>query len=479
MRRFVALFSTSLFVAALLMGPGAGVAAAATTSAAGFPCAPRGTIAGSPTTTLSTVTIDTTTPANSNLACYFRGTSVPSSFGGPCQYENATLRIDFRSRLLINLFGSGRLLCWGGTIAYKTDLTITKTDGSATAVPGDSTTYTIVVSNAGANPATGASVTDTFPAAVTGATFTSIAAGGATGNTSGTGNIADTVSLPVGASITYTVVATINLAARGSLVNTATVTAGPGTVDTNPANNSATDTDALTPAGIPGIAPGVPPSGYIGLDLFPGVTPIPIGDEDIINLNVPLFQFASEWWTTIGVSSNGYAVVGGGTADDINCCNIPAGPSPARPNNLLAPFWTDLDGTGATGILAVVLTDGADDWIVIEWRVNVFGTVSQRHFQLWIGINNVEDISFVYDPAALPADPNGQDFAVRAENRIGQGDDEPGLPTQDLRVVSVAVAIASDGPAIQADGPGPRAGAPLTVVTGAITDQGGLTDAGK
>ena len=70
-------------------------------------------------------------------------------------------------------------------------------------------------------------------------------------------------------------------------------------------------------------------------------------------------MFAGQEWTRIGVDSNGYLVVGGGSSEDNNCCNLPAGPDPARPNNVLAPFWTDLDGTGAPGILATVLSETA------------------------------------------------------------------------------------------------------------------------
>ncbi len=57
----------------------------------------------------------------------------------------------------------------------------------------------------------------------------------------------DVVDLPVGASVTYVVSATIASAATGALANTATVAAAPGTTDPIPANNSATDTDTLTP----------------------------------------------------------------------------------------------------------------------------------------------------------------------------------------------------------------------------------------
>src|SRR4029077_11670757 len=53
-----------------------------------------------------------------------------------------------------------------------------------------------------------------------------------------------TVNLPAGASVTYTATCAINASATGTLSNTATVTlAG----DPNAANNTATDTDTLTP----------------------------------------------------------------------------------------------------------------------------------------------------------------------------------------------------------------------------------------
>jgi hypothetical protein len=141
-------------------------------------------------------------------------------------------------------------------------------------------------------------------------------------------------------------------------------------------------------------------------------------------------------WNRIGVDSNGYLIVGGGTSADNNCCNLPTGPDPAAPNNILAPFWTDLDGTGAPGIFADVITDGVNNWIVIEYRVNVFGTTDRHTFQVWLGINGTEDITYAYDPATLPFDAHGQDFLVGAENVIGQGDMEAVLPTQDLRVTS-------------------------------------------
>lgn len=174
--------------------------------------------------------------------------------------------------------------------------------------------------------------------------------------------------------------------------------------------------------------------GYIPLDAF-GLTPSPIGDEQIINFNVPEYLYNGVAYNRIGVDSNGYAIAGGGTSEDNECCNLPTGPSAAPPNNMLAPFWTDLDGTGAPGVYAGTLTDGVDTWLVVEYRVNVFGTNSRRTFQMWIGLNGTQDITYAYDPTALPAGP-GQPFLVGAENEFGQGDMTAVLPTTDQRVTS-------------------------------------------
>src|SRR5262245_26208911 len=60
----------------------------------------------------------------------------------------------------------------GGAVGPQADLSITKTDGAATAIPGQAVTYTIVASNAGPSPVTNAMVTDAPPAGLTGVTWT-------------------------------------------------------------------------------------------------------------------------------------------------------------------------------------------------------------------------------------------------------------------------------------------------------------------
>jgi hypothetical protein len=91
-----------------------------------------------------------------------------------------------------------------------------------------------------------------MPAALTGASWTCAPAANC-GATSGSGNIATTVSLANGASATFTVNATVAATATGSVSNTATVAMPTGATDPVPGNNSATDTDQIAPP-LPAIA---------------------------------------------------------------------------------------------------------------------------------------------------------------------------------------------------------------------------------
>ncbi|MDT3708199.1 MAG: hypothetical protein ROZ09_15380 [Thiobacillus sp.] len=127
------------------------------------------------------------------------------------------------------------------------DLSITKTDGVTDVVAGGPVSYTIVAGNAGPDPAIGAMVTDTLPATLSGVAWTCAAAGGATCAASGSGNLATAVDLPMGGTAAFTINATLGAAATGSLVNTATVAGPANVIDANAANNSATDTDTITP----------------------------------------------------------------------------------------------------------------------------------------------------------------------------------------------------------------------------------------
>jgi uncharacterized repeat protein (TIGR01451 family) len=128
------------------------------------------------------------------------------------------------------------------TASISADLSISKTDGVTVATPGESVIYTIVASNTGPDAASGAMVSDTFPASL-GCSWTCTGANGGTCAASGSGDISDTADLPVGGTATYTASCDIAADTSGSLANTATISfAG----DDNVNNNSDTDTDSLT-----------------------------------------------------------------------------------------------------------------------------------------------------------------------------------------------------------------------------------------
>jgi subtilisin family serine protease len=166
-----------------------------------------------------------------------------------------------------------------------------------------------------------------------------------------------------------------------------------------------------------------PFGGYLPLADF-GVTPIAgVGDDTISNFNVPPFLYGSEVYTRVGVVSNGYLVLGGGTSSDI-VFTPQHFPNPARPNNVLAPWWTDLNpsSTGAGAIRIVPLTDGVTSWLVVDWAgVKNFGNSTTHNFEVTIQLGTTagsEHITYSYGTNSGAGDPDsGSNWG--AENRDG------------------------------------------------------------
>ncbi|MCZ7649005.1 MAG: hypothetical protein M5U26_27740 [Planctomycetota bacterium] len=176
---------------------------------------------------------DTFTIANNDAADAVTGTFNGLAEGATFVTGGETFRITY-------VGGDGNDIV---LTSLQADLSITKDDGVATVTPGGGVTYTIVVTNGGPFDDPSVSVADTFPASLLNVAYTSVAAGGATGNTaSGLGDLADTLDMPAGSSVTYTATADVDPAATGTLSNTATVT---GSFDPDASNNTATDDDAL------------------------------------------------------------------------------------------------------------------------------------------------------------------------------------------------------------------------------------------
>ncbi|HLL66835.1 MAG TPA: S8 family serine peptidase [Micromonosporaceae bacterium] len=180
---------------------------------------------------------------------------------------------------------------------------------------------------------------------------------------------------------------------------------------------------------------------------------VQVGDEAIVAVaDLPEFRFNGVTYNKLSYTTNGYVVVGAATAEDVQF--EPSGISTVRPNNYLAPFWTDLTGNAPVpptgqppaprppGMAHDVVTDAAGDrWIVVEWRLYAFGSADLRTFQVRIGVNGDahpgQDIRFSYVVAQATAP--GLPYLIGAENVIGTDGAmlAPGaLPTGDIRVVS-------------------------------------------
>lgn len=212
--------------------------------------------------------------------------------------------------------------------AAAADLGITKTDGVATAVPGGSVTYTITASNLSGDSVTGATVADTFPASLTCSTTCAAAGGGTCAAGPFAGNINDTVNLPAGASVTYTSVCMIAASATGTLVNTATVSSA--VMDPTPANNSATDTDTLTPQanlgitktdGVTSVAPGSTTT-YTIVASNAGPSNAPGSN---VSDNFPAFCTSVTW--TCAAAGGGSCGAANGAGNINQTVNLPSGGS--------------------------------------------------------------------------------------------------------------------------------------------------------
>jgi subtilisin family serine protease len=167
------------------------------------------------------------------------------------------------------------------------------------------------------------------------------------------------------------------------------------------------------------VDPTASPAGYLSLTEFGGNTEVELTDESIVNFTVPDYVYAGEVYDTIGIVSNGYLLVGGGTVDDVVFANFEPLPSATAPNNILAPFWTDLNPEAGGQVLINFLTDGVNTWMIVEFLEvpNFTNNEEVNTFQVWIGIDGFEDISFTYGPAITGGD--GGALTVGAENKFG------------------------------------------------------------
>jgi uncharacterized repeat protein (TIGR01451 family) len=221
-----------------------------------------------------------------------------------------------------------RLAGWSGSPNQVADLAVTVTDGASGVAAGQSLTYTVVASNAGPASVSGARVSDSFPAALTGVSWTCAGTGGGScGAASGTGNINASVTLPVSGTVTFAATATLSASATGSLSNTATVTAPTGYTDPNTGNNTATDTDTIVPP--PTITGFAPASGRVGVSVR--IAGTNLGTATAVALNAVSTAFLVESATSISTT-----VPAGATSGRITV-TTPSGTATSSTDFVVAP----------------------------------------------------------------------------------------------------------------------------------------------
>ncbi len=195
---------------------------------------------------------------------------------------------------------------------------------------------------------------------------------------------------------------------------------------------------------------------YDSLKAF-GIPPLSsVKDEAMINVStLEPYVYAGETYTTLGISSNGYLIPGLGSDEDI--AYIPQiFPDPQIPNNVVAPFWTDLNPEAGGNIYAALLTRDGESWAVIEWEdvpafdsekptLNCVENCDNLYtFQAWIKTNTVEqDITFIYDQIGGSGAPSGLNIGVEDKEGI-QGANYEFLPAVNDELV-VTTTPGTDG----------------------------------
>ena len=216
---------------------------------------------------------------------------------------------------------------------------------------------------------TGATVTDVPPTQLTSFTYTVSSTGGASdSNPTGSGSIHDTLTMPAGGTLTYTVTATVGSVTTGFVLsNTATVAVPAGVTDPTPANNTAVDTDNVIPGGLSSL------SGHVFIDtnnngkFDPGETPV-----------------AAVMVTLTGTTTGGTPVTESLTTDSLGVydfTNLPSGTytiTETQPLNFTPGKYSVGSQGSSQGPAGTVLQGG--------YPTNVIGTIT-----LGTGVNGVSN----------------------------------------------------------------------------------------
>jgi hypothetical protein len=173
--------------------------------------------------------------------------------------------------------------------------------------------------------------------------------------------------------------------------------------------------------------PGGSPAGYLPLAAL-GVPPLTgvctSCDEASVSFDIDPFTYGGQTYSSVTMVTDGYLIVGDDTTIDFINQNLP---DPDLPNNVIAPYWADLDldgdspTDGGNGTWSAAnLTDGVNNYFVGEWTgAGEFGVTGASHtFQVWIqiGTNNIW-MTYGSNSATAPS------LTVGAENFNGTAGD--------------------------------------------------------
>lgn len=179
--------------------------------------------------------------------------------------------------------------------------------------------------------------------------------------------------------------------------------------------NSVTWSGQLDP-GVLEVEPGTnplsgsfPPAGFVDIVNGFGVQSVTCNgtcDEFFADFGTPEFSYAGGTHTSVRVSTNGYLLPG---SDFLNASYIPqVMPDPDLPNNVIAPFWADMDldgtapdDTGGGRLAAATFDVGSGQLFIAQWTdVEIFGEPGVSYtfqIQIYNEATGFPGIWFVYD----------------------------------------------------------------------------------
>lgn len=169
--------------------------------------------------------------------------------GGAGDYYGSSVALHGRSIVVGASQDNQLAFLAGGFYRYAAsgDLSTSKSNGAAQVTAGQVTTYTMQIINPGPSDASPTVLSDPMPAQCDEFSWSCTPSGGASCAANGFGSIAEPVSLPPGSSLVVAAQCLLSSAATGTLANTVSVAPPYGWIDPDLANNSATDSDPITP----------------------------------------------------------------------------------------------------------------------------------------------------------------------------------------------------------------------------------------